>query len=173
MGDLEVCLLIKVAGGLSLIGPETAAEFESKNVMEAAKPIYGDAINVAVWVKSKADEGCIYRNQHEFIGVFRTGKTPRGNIETGRRKRSRSNVWHYPAVNSFCGIDELGAHPTAKPVALIADAIKDCTNKGDIVLDNAHEYAAKLRDDGMVIADFEARRAQIEQSLRDAAERDD
>jgi len=38
-------------------------------------------------------------------------------------------------VNSFCGIDELGAHLTAKPVALIADAIKDCTNKGDIVLD--------------------------------------
>jgi DNA methylase/ParB/Sulfiredoxin domain len=105
------------------------------DVMEAAKPIYGDAINVAVWVKSKAGQGCIYRDQHEFIGVFRAGKTPQGNIETGRRKRSRSNVWHYPAVNSFCGIDELVTHRSAKPVALIADAIKDCTNKGDIVLD--------------------------------------
>jgi DNA modification methylase len=29
----------------------------------------------------------------------------------------------------------LKAHPTAKPVALIADALKDCTKRGDIVLD--------------------------------------
>jgi tRNA/tmRNA/rRNA uracil-C5-methylase (TrmA/RlmC/RlmD family) len=32
-------------------------------------------------------------------------------------------------------MDELRAHPTAKPVALIADAIRDCTRRRDIVLD--------------------------------------
>jgi DNA modification methylase len=32
-------------------------------------------------------------------------------------------------------MDELRSHPTAKPVALIADALKDCTRRGDVVLD--------------------------------------
>jgi DNA modification methylase len=32
-------------------------------------------------------------------------------------------------------MEELDAHPTVKPVALVADAIKDCTRRGDIVLD--------------------------------------
>jgi DNA modification methylase len=59
------------------------------------------------------------------------------NIELGRHGRSRSNVWHYPGVNTFRAgrLDELKSHPTVKPVALIADAIKDCTGRDDIVLD--------------------------------------
>jgi DNA modification methylase len=107
-------------------------------LMAAAKPIYGEAINVAVWVKSNAGQGSFYRSQHEFIGVFRVGKTPHlNNVELGRHGRSRSNVWHYAGVNSFRAgrMDELGSHPTAKPVALVADAIKDCTRRGDVVLD--------------------------------------
>ena len=32
-------------------------------------------------------------------------------------------------------MDELAAHPTVKPVAMVADALKDCTRRGDIVLD--------------------------------------
>ncbi|TMJ94794.1 MAG: site-specific DNA-methyltransferase, partial [Alphaproteobacteria bacterium] len=58
-------------------------------------------------------------------------------IELGRHGRSRSNVWHYAGVNAFRAgrMDELRSHPTAKPVALVADAIKDCTRRGDIVLD--------------------------------------
>ena len=79
-----------------------------------------------------------YRSQHEFIGVFRVGKTAHlNNIELGRHGRSRSNVWHYAGVNSFRTgrLDELRSHPTAKPVALVADALKDCTRRGDIVLD--------------------------------------
>jgi DNA modification methylase len=31
--------------------------------------------------------------------------------------------------------DELAMHPTVKPVALVVDAIKDCSRRGDIVLD--------------------------------------
>jgi hypothetical protein len=106
-------------------------------LMAAAKPIYADAIDVIVWVKSKAGQGCLYRSHHALIGVFRVGKTPHCNIEHNRRGRSRSNVWHYPEVNSFgtsCP-PELRSHPSAKPVALVADAIKDCTQKGDVVLD--------------------------------------
>ena len=107
------------------------------DLMAAAKPVYGDAINIAVWVKTNAGQGSFYRSQHEFIGVFRVGQAPHlNNVELGRHGRSRSNVWHYAGVNSFRTgrMEELRSHPSAKPVALI-DAIKDCTRRGDIVLD--------------------------------------
>jgi DNA modification methylase len=107
-------------------------------LMAAAKPVYGDAINIAVWVKSNAGQGSFYRSQHEFIGVFRVGQAPHlNNVELGRHGRSRSNVWHHAGVNSFRAgrMEELRSHPTAKPVALVADAIKDCTRRGDVVLD--------------------------------------
>jgi DNA modification methylase len=32
-------------------------------------------------------------------------------------------------------MEELALHPTVKPAALVADAIKDCSRRGDIVLD--------------------------------------
>jgi DNA modification methylase len=104
----------------------------------AAKPVYGETINIAVLVKSNAGQGSFYRSQHELIGVFRVGEAPHlNNVELGRHGRSRSNVWHYAGVNSFRAgrMEELRAHPSAKPVALVADAIKDCTRRGDVVLD--------------------------------------
>jgi DNA modification methylase len=107
-------------------------------LMTAAKQVYGEVINIAVWVKANADLGSFYRNQHELIGVFRVGKAPRvDNLELGRRGRSRSNVWRYAGVNAFRAgrMDELRSHPTAKPVALAADAIKDCTQRDDVILD--------------------------------------
>jgi DNA modification methylase len=107
-------------------------------LMVAAKPVYGDTINLAVWVKSNAGQGSFYRSQHELVGVFRVGQAPHlNNVELGRHGRSRSNVWHYAGVNSFRAgrMEELRSHPSAKPVALIADAIKDCTRRGAIVLD--------------------------------------
>ena len=48
-------------------------------------------------------------------------------------------MWRYPGVNSFSRKTEegnlLALHPTVKPVALVADAILDCTARGDMVLD--------------------------------------
>jgi DNA modification methylase len=40
-------------------------------------------------------------------------------------------------VNTFRAgrMDDLAVHPTAKPVALVADALRDCSRRGDIVLD--------------------------------------
>lgn len=79
-----------------------------------------------------------YRSQHGLIGVFRVGEAGHlNNVELGRHGRSRSNVWHYAGVNTFRAgrLDELQCHPTVKPVALVADAIKNCTARGDIVLD--------------------------------------
>ena len=83
-------------------------------------------------------QGSFYRSQHELVGVFRVGEAKHlNNVELGRHGRSRSNVWHYAGVNTFRAgrMDELAAHPTVKPVAMVADALKDCTRRGDIVLD--------------------------------------
>jgi DNA modification methylase len=107
-------------------------------LFRAGRQVYGETINLVVWVKSNAGQGSLYRSQHELVGVFRVGKERHlNNVELGRHGRSRSNVWHYAGVNTFRAgrMDDLGAHPTIKPVALVTDAIKDCTRRGDIVLD--------------------------------------
>jgi DNA modification methylase len=107
-------------------------------LIEAGGMIYGEMLNLAVWVKSNAGQGSFYRSQHELIGIFRVGQDAHlNNIELGRHGRSRSNVWHYAGINTFRAgrMDELQSHPTVKPVALVADAIRDCSRRGDIVLD--------------------------------------
>jgi DNA modification methylase len=84
--------------------------------------------------------GSLYRSQHELIFVFKNGRTShRNNVELGQHGRNRTNVWHYPSQNNFGRNGEEGnlaaLHPTVKPVALIADAILDCSARGDLVLD--------------------------------------
>jgi DNA modification methylase len=107
-------------------------------LVTVGKQVYGELINIAAWIKSSVNPGSFYTNQHELVGVFRVGRALHiNNIELERHGRSRSNVWRYAAVNAFRAgrMDELGARPTAKPVALVVDALKDCTRRGDIVLD--------------------------------------
>jgi DNA modification methylase len=110
----------------------------SADLVEAGREIYGDLLNIAIWVKSNAGQGSFYRSQHEFVVVFRVGTAPHlNNIQLGRHGRSRSNVWHYAGVNSFRAgrMDDLKSHPTVKPTGLVADAIRDCTRRGEIILD--------------------------------------
>lgn len=107
-------------------------------LLEAGGTVYAETLNLAVWVKSNAGQGSFYRSQHELVGIFRAGQAAHlNNVELGRHGRSRSNVWHYAGVNTFRAgrLDELKSHPTVKPVALVADAMKDCTRRSDIVLD--------------------------------------
>jgi DNA modification methylase len=107
-------------------------------LIETGREIYGEMLNLAVWIKSNAGQGSFLRSQHELIGIFRVGEGKHlNNVELGRHGRSRSNVWHYAGLNAFRAgrMDELAAHPTVKPVAMVADALKDCTRRGDIVLD--------------------------------------
>jgi hypothetical protein len=82
--------------------------------------------------------GLVFRSQHELVFVFKHGTAPHVNtFELGQHGRTRSNVWPYAGVNTFKAgrLDELKGHPTPKPVALIADAMRDCSRRGDIVLD--------------------------------------
>lgn len=107
-------------------------------LMAVGREIYDAMLNLVVWNKTTPGQGSFYRSQHELIGVFRVGKAPhQNNVELGKHGRNRGNVWTYSGVNSFgAGRDDaLAMHPTVKPVALIADAMRDCSSKGDIVLD--------------------------------------
>jgi DNA modification methylase len=100
--------------------------------------IYGAMLNLVVWNKTNAGQGSFYRSQHELVGVFRVGEeSHKNNVELGRHGRNRSNVWTYPGVNTFGRgrMEALAAHPTVKPVALVADALLDCTARGEVVLD--------------------------------------
>jgi DNA modification methylase len=107
-------------------------------VLGAAEGTYEELKNLCVWTKTNAGMGSFYRSQHELVFVFKNGTGPHvNNIELGRFGRNRSNVWRYAGANAF-GKDrdaELGMHPTVKPLALVADAILDCSRRGAAVLD--------------------------------------
>ena len=108
-----------------------------EELLGATKTIYSELKNICVWNKSNAGLGSLYRSKHEFIFVFKNGTKPHvNNIDLGRFGRSRSNVWDYAGHNGFNGTkSKLVLHPTVKPVALVADAIRDCSNRNNINLD--------------------------------------
>lgn len=107
------------------------------DVIHAGHAHYQEFKNICVWAKQNAGLGSMYRSQHEFAVLFKHGKAAHiNNIELGKYGRYRTNVWSYAGVNSFGRQQEdLQMHPTVKPVAMLADAIKDCTRRGQIVLD--------------------------------------
>lgn len=110
-----------------------------EDMIAACSQIYGDRLNICIWNKSNAGMGGLYRSKHEFVLVYRVGNVPhRNNVELGRHGRNRTNVWDYPSVNTFAGSrrQDLALHPTVKPVGLVADAIKDVTKRGEVVLDS-------------------------------------
>ena len=97
-----------------------------------------DLRNICVWSKTTPGQGSFYRSAHELCAVFaKPGESPVNNVQLGRFGRNRSNVWSYPGVNTFQARKggDLSLHPTVKPVGMIADAIKDASKRGDVVLD--------------------------------------
>ncbi|MEA2510306.1 MAG: hypothetical protein QOG21_2388, partial [Actinomycetota bacterium] len=106
--------------------------------IEAGEAVYDAFVDLVTWVKTNAGQGGLYRKQSEFIGVFGVGGAPhRNNVQMGKFGRNRSNVWTYAGANTFRAgrMSDLAAHPTVKPLRLVADALKDVTAPGDVVLD--------------------------------------
>jgi hypothetical protein len=91
--------------------------------------------NLCVWNKGAGALGSLYRSQHELTFVF---ADPNGkqinNVQLGKHGRNRTNVWDFPGAPSLR--KELELHPTPKPVQLVAEAIRDCSNRNDLVLDS-------------------------------------
>jgi DNA modification methylase len=109
-----------------------------QQILAAGQAAYRELKNLIVWVKDNGGMGSFYRSKHELIFAFKNGSAPHlNNFGLGQHGRYRTNVWEYRGANSFHAdrMEELALHPTVKPVAMIADAIKDVSRRGGIVLD--------------------------------------
>jgi DNA modification methylase len=107
-------------------------------LLAAGKSVFDEFKNLCVWNKTNGGMGTFYRSKHELVFVFKVGTAPHTNtFGLGDTGRYRTNVWDYPGISSLSKsrAEELAMHPTVKPVALVADAIRDCSKRGDIVLD--------------------------------------
>lgn len=107
-------------------------------LLAAGERVFDELKNVCVWTKTNGGMGSLYRSQHELVFVFKKGQAPHLNtVELGQYGRNRTNVWAYAGANAFGAAREaeLAMHPTVKPVALVEDAIRDVSRRGDMVLD--------------------------------------
>src|SRR5262249_35842038 len=98
-------------------------------LLTAAQEIYAEMTDLCVWSKPKAKAGTrsLYRSKHELVFVFKVGTAPHiSNIGFGKRGRNRTNVWDYVNEDTPGEPDSpLFPRPMLKPVALVADAIRD------------------------------------------------
>jgi DNA modification methylase len=107
-------------------------------MLAAGRAVYSELKNLCVWNKTNAGMGSFYRSKHELVFVWKLGTAAHiNNFELGQHGRHRTNVWDYAGVNTMRAgrLEELAMHPTVKPVTLVADAIKDCSRRGGLLLD--------------------------------------
>ena len=105
-----------------------------REMLDAGETVYGTSKDVAAWAKPKAVPGSFYSSQCELIFVFQNGDaSPRGTLK--RRAGRRSNLWKYAGSDRADRLDAPTGRLNAKPVRLVADAMRDCSRKGDVVLD--------------------------------------
>jgi DNA modification methylase len=124
-----------VDGSLHFVCMDWRHLFEA---LSAGREVYSELKNLIVWNKDNGGMGSLYRSKHELILLWKQGTTPHiNNVELGRFGRNRTNVWDYPGVNTMRAgrMEELALHPPVKPVALVADALRDCSNRNGHVLD--------------------------------------
>lgn len=108
-------------------------------LLQVGRKLQLQLLNLIVWNKNNGGMGSLYRSKHELICLFKKpGASHTNNIQLGKHGLYRTNVWDYAGVNTFGPrrMEELSSHPTVKPAAMVADAIKDVTKRGDLVADS-------------------------------------
>jgi DNA modification methylase len=142
--DEFTAFLRTVLGNMAAASADGAIHFvfmdwaHAHELLRAGHEIYTELKNICVWAKTNAGMGSFYRSQHELVFAWKHGTAPHINtFKLGETGRHRSNVWEDAGLNTFRRgrAEELGSHPTVKPVALVMDAIKDCSRRGGSVLD--------------------------------------
>ena len=132
---LDACASVSRSGAVHFVCMDWR---HMDDVTASVSDVYSELLNICVWNKSNAGMGSLYRSKHEMVFVYRVGDTPHtNNVELGKHGRNRTNVWDYPSVNSMRGSrrEDLALHPTVKPVVMVADAFRDVTRQGELVLD--------------------------------------
>jgi hypothetical protein len=142
--DEFTTFLTSVFGHLASFSVDGAIHFQCmdfrhlREILDAGRMAYTELKNLCVWAKSSGGMGSLYRSAHELVFVFKSGTAPHvNNVQLGKNGRYRTNVWSYPGANSFSKTrdQDLAMHPTVKPIAMVVDAILDCSSRKDIVLD--------------------------------------
>ncbi|WP_206513349.1 site-specific DNA-methyltransferase [Pelagibacterium montanilacus] len=136
--------LISTLGHAAAVANDGAIAFvcmdwrHMRELMAAGDEVFSELKNLCVWNKSNGGMGSFYRSKHELVFVYKIGTAPHTNaFGLGETGRYRTNVWDYAGISSLGArrAEELAMHPTVKPVAMIADAIRDCSQRGEVVLD--------------------------------------
>ncbi|RDC58925.1 Site-specific DNA-methyltransferase (adenine-specific) [Alteripontixanthobacter maritimus] len=139
-----VAFLTDTLGNMSRVMRDGAIAFVCMDwrhmgeLLEAGEACFAELKNLVVWNKTNGGMGAFYRSKHELVFVFKNGSAAHTNsFGLGQTGRYRTNVWDYAGISSIGAnrSEELAMHPTVKPVALIADAIRDCSRRGEITLD--------------------------------------
>ena len=107
-------------------------------LLNAGAQVFSELKNLCVWNKTNGGMGAFYRSKHELVFVYKVGSAAHTNtFGLGDSGRYRTNVWDYPGISSIGPnrSEQLAMHPTVKPTAMVADAIRDCSRRGEIVLD--------------------------------------
>ena len=98
-------------------------------LLTAGQAVFSELKNLCVWNKTNGGMGSFYRSKHELVFVFKVGEaatpTPSGSARAAATGPMSGTM---PGSIAAGRPDEdLAMHPTVKPVALVADAIKDCS----------------------------------------------
>ena len=99
----------------------------------AGRAAFTEHKQLCVWAKRNGGMGAFYRSQHELVFVYKVGTAPHiNNFGLGDTGRYRTNVWSYARISSPSSDrdEEFARHPTAKPVAMVAEALRDVTRRG-------------------------------------------
>ena len=132
---MQLSAAYTIGGGLNYVCMDWR---HLQEMLAAGTSAYTELMNLIVWAKTNGGMGSFYRSQHELIFVFKAGTGKHlNNIQLGRFGRNRTNVWSYPGMtsNSRERAEMLAQHPTVKPVMMVADAIRDVSRRGEIILD--------------------------------------
>jgi len=130
-----------------------------REMLAAGDSVFDELKNLCVWNKTNGGMGSFYRSKHELVFVWKVRPGRHVNsFGLGDTGRYRTNVWDYAGVNTFSASrsEDLAMHPTVKPVALIGDAIRDCSKRGDIILDMFGGSGSTL-----IAADLAGRQARL------------
>ena len=130
-----------------------------REMLAAGDAVFHALKNLCVWNKTNGGMGSFYRSKHELVFVWKVSAGVHVNsFGLGETGRYRTNVWDYAGANSFGASrdTDLAMHPTVKPVALVGDAIRDCSRRGDVVLDMFAGSGSTL-----IAAELAGRRARL------------
>ncbi len=113
-------------------------------MLAAGHAVYSELKNLCVWSKNNAGMGTFYRSSTSSCSYGRTAplptSIPSSSDNTVGRDPTSGNI-RASTASGPAGSTELAMHPTVKPVALVADAIKDCSRRNGLVLDPLREAA--------------------------------